>query len=65
VNGEGETYARWLARVIGTGMLGVSSFLLLKGQPVPVVYLLIAGALFGVDSLSGFELRKKNGKGAE
>lgn len=59
---KGDQSWRWMLRVTGLVSFVIFIALLSIGRDVPVVFLLIAAGMMGLDSIQGFELRRKNGK---
>jgi hypothetical protein len=60
---RGEQTWRWMLRLAGlAGFLLCGVLLAIRGE-VPVVFLLASAGAMGVDSIQGFELRRKRNGG--
>jgi hypothetical protein len=61
---RGETVWRWALRVGGLAAFGVCLFIgVILQQPVPVLYLVVAAGMMGLDSIQGFEVRRRERDG--
>ncbi len=57
---RGDSLWRWTLRVGGLTAFVVCLVIgVVLQQPVPVLYLIIAGGMMGLDSIQGFEIRKR------
>ena len=59
---KAESAWRWTLRVVGLASFLLCGVLLLFRGEVPVPFLLVGAMMMGLDSIQGFELRKRNGK---
>jgi hypothetical protein len=53
---------RWTLRLIGLLSFILCGVLLVVRGEAPVAFLLVGAAMMGLDSIQGFELRRRNGK---
>lgn len=60
-----ESTWRWTLRVAGLASFVLCGILLVVRGEVPVVFLLVGAAMMGLDSIQGFELRRRNGSREE
>jgi hypothetical protein len=60
---RGEQLWRWTLRLTGLSGFLLCGILLVLQREIPVVYLLISGGAMGLDSIQGFELRRKRNGG--
>jgi hypothetical protein len=57
-----ESAWRWALRVAGLASFILCGVLLVTRGSVPIAFLLVGAAMMGLDSIQGFELRRKNGR---
>jgi hypothetical protein len=57
-----ETTWRWALRMAGLLSFVLCGILLVTRGSVPIAFLLVGAAMMGLDSIQGFELRRKNGR---
>ena len=63
--GKAESTWRWALRIAGLLSFVLCGVLLVIRGQVPVPFLLVGAMMMGLDSIQGFELRKRrNGNGA-
>jgi hypothetical protein len=60
-----ESTWRWLLRIAGLLSFVLCGILLVTRGSVPIAFLLVGAAMMGLDSIQGFELRRRNGKPEE
>lgn len=56
---------RWTLRTAGLASFILCGILLVVRGEVPVPFLLVGAAMMGLDSIQGFELRRRNGSRGE
>jgi hypothetical protein len=61
-NPTNESAWRWALRVAGLASFILCGVLLVTRGSVPIAFLLVGAAMMGLDSIQGFELRRKNGR---
>jgi hypothetical protein len=61
-NPTNESAWRWTLRVAGLASFILCGVLLVTRGSVPIAFLLVGAAMMGLDSIQGFELRRKNGR---
>jgi hypothetical protein len=59
---KSESTWRWALRVAGLASFVLCGILLVTRGSVPVAFLLVGAAMMGLDSIQGFELRRRNGR---
>jgi hypothetical protein len=57
-----ESAWRWALRVAGLASFILCGVLLVTRGSVPIAFLLVGAAMMGLDSIQGFELRRRNGR---
>jgi hypothetical protein len=57
-----ESTWRWALRVAGLASFILCGVLLVTRGSVPIAFLLVGAAMMGLDSIQGFELRRRNGR---
>jgi hypothetical protein len=57
-----ESNWRWALRIAGLMSFVLCGILLVTRGSVPIAFLLVGAAMMGLDSIQGFELRRRNGK---
>ncbi len=58
----GEQTWRWALRIAGLLSFILCGVLLIVRGEVPIPFLLVGAMMMGLDSIQGFELRRRNGK---
>lgn len=53
---------RWTLRAVGLSSFILCGVLLVMRGEVPVPFLLVGAMMMGLDSIQGFEVRRRNGK---
>jgi hypothetical protein len=61
-NPTNESAWRWALRVAGLASFILCGVLLVTRGSVPIAFLLVGAAMMGLDSIQGFELRRRNGR---
>jgi hypothetical protein len=60
---QGERLWRWTLRIMGSCAFILSGVLLILQRDIPVVFLLWGAGCMGLDSIQGFEVRRRrNGR---
>jgi hypothetical protein len=59
---KSESGWRWALRIAGLASFILCGVLLVTRGSVPIAFLLVGAAMMGLDSIQGFELRRKNGR---